>query len=804
MRRHRSESADDAQTIESAGKRRGEDVKRCAKKASTQKKTPAAAAREKAVGDNATKNETSKKNAAGTHAAQTKRKFAEAFGNHDVAPRNRSKIAGRSNSARASRNEEREAFIAETEARKKAESILETYCGRDKTGAAGTANGNARGAQKSLFGSRIPFKIDRRTCVDNRIDTEGESKLFEEAEEMEREEERRKKEKKIVFEDNETAKGADNDDDDDNNDDNEEKEDEDEEKEREGLFGDSESEGALEDDYDDKESRDEEDCDNDVDENSRTKALISKLTKRTDKGDVVSKKTTTTTTTTTTRGNLDYGKRVTAGGASAKKYPASKTLKMRSPERRGDANRGGGMALETIILDDERRGTKIGGAYDNTSNAYGGYVGVIPTGMESEMTKLAKKAHSTALLNAAVNNILTVKDSAYCGDISSNPLTNDNYVDKSKVLKVKCGARGNEGRASHSRKGERGTNRNENNNNNNNNNNADNAIVNNVDDVDDNDGDEDDDDETASKERREEYYDKFISSYMEADFEATYAPRETIELLKQYIETEITLEKDNARKNLHAKTQLDYLPLVSSAYIGTYLREPIEGDPHIMERRCLAENNCVSLFLYDFVTNNPLYVAKNADATTTATTTTNAATIKARQEKRDVHPKNEKKGKFILREFLLPDQQEQFDADVSLGISPKEALEKIDRQHCILCNRYITNLCAVAMASGSRPAPTNPIQNHRNFFNSVGEYPSSSALILSREYCGVIGGIVGFLPRNYALGLIEPYVYNTTSSDEISRGLKKPDVRINLRTWIEIGLVESSNKHEGGKSNRPD
>lgn len=283
------------------------------------------------------------------------------------------------------------------------------------------------------------------------------------------------------------------------------------------------------------------------------------------------------------------------------------------------------------------------------------------------------------------------------------------------------------------------------------------------------------------EDKRKNFVNNVMKSWIEEDFMRAYQNTETMTLLEQYEAVEDTLEKDNERKKISVKTTLEDLPIINAAYNMEFLREPIVD---LGERRCIAGDDCVSFYMFNHMKANVPFIP------TPPTPTLNTTT---QQQQQDSHQSG-----FIIREFLLPAQKTQLELDVSLGVPIKEALEKIERKHCLLCNRYLTTVRAARISAGIRDIPTNTIQDHRNYFNCVGEYPLKSMIYFSADFCGIIGEMVGFNNADYATATIE-YKYNTTTQEERSRGIMYPDKVVTLRSWVEKNLVSGSKKHEEGK-----
>ena len=385
---------------------------------------------------------------------------------------------------------------------------------------------------------------------------------------------------------------------------------------------------------------------------------------------------------------------------------------------------------------------------EKEENAEGSYVRITPIGVESRLLKIAKRGHAMALQGAAINDLMRVDKSAYCDNIEQDPLTNENYHDPDKTNS-----------------------------------------------------------EHRFKDARECYRERTMKDWMNGCFAKTYASASTMALIEEYKKVEKTLEKDNERKNTVLVTTIKNLPQIDSSYIGDRLREPVL---ELGERRCVAGPNCESYGLYEYYKNNvPLRssqldpaskfnvdpennvwsrkdrTARKSASASSMTTTTTAAT-------------QEGEG-FILREFLLPEETAQLETEINMGIPMAAALEKIPRKHCVLCNRFLTTAMACQIASGTADPPTNTIQDHRNYFDCIGQYRSSDMLILGGDYCGIIGEMVGYNHDNYALATIEQFKYNTTTQEERGEGKIQPDKVIRLRSWVETNLVTASNIHEEGR-----
>jgi hypothetical protein len=369
-----------------------------------------------------------------------------------------------------------------------------------------------------------------------------------------------------------------------------------------------------------------------------------------------------------------------------------------------------------------------------------------PVGIESKLIRIAKEGHAQALQGAAVTDLMKINKSVFCDDITQDPLENVCYVDQNKT---------------------------------------------NVD--------------YYPKNSRDNYINHVVKSWIEEDFIKAYQNTETMTLLEQYEAVEKTLEEDNERKKNTLKTELKDLPKIESSYVASFLREPILD---LGERRCIAGDCCLSYYLFNAIKNNVPLISSQTDPTsnlnvdpergtwrrqddsTNATTTTTNVQHQQQQQQ-------QQKG-FILREFLLPAQKMQLETDINMGISIKEALEKIERRHCILCNRYLTTIRAARISAGIRDLPTNTIQDHRNYFDCVGEYPLDSMLYFSGDYCGIIGEMVAFKTQDYVLACIDQYKYNVTTQEERDSGKLRLDKVIRLRSWVEKNLITGMKKHEEG------
>ena len=370
---------------------------------------------------------------------------------------------------------------------------------------------------------------------------------------------------------------------------------------------------------------------------------------------------------------------------------------------------------------------------DANEGAEGSYVRLTPTGMESQLVRIAKDGHSQALQTAAVHTLMRIKKSIFCDDITQDPLENVNYVDPNKT---------------------------------------------NVD--------------YYPTNRRENYVKHVVSTWMEEDFIKAYQNTETMTLLEQYEAVEKTLEEDNDRKKNVLKTGLKDLPKIDASYVASFLREPILD---LGERRCIAGDCCLSYYLFNFVKNNTPLVSTQTDPTSHVTVDPEKGVWKSEDARST--SQQQQKG-FILREFLLPAQKMQLETDINMGIPIKEALERIERRHCILCNRYLTTIRAARISAGIRDLPTNTIQDHRNYFDCVGEYPTDSMLYFSGDYCGIIGEMVAFKTSDYVLACIDQYKYNVTSQEERESGKIRPDTVVRLRSWVEKNLITGMKKHEEG------
>lgn len=422
--------------------------------------------------------------------------------------------------------------------------------------------------------------------------------------------------------------------------------------------------------------------------------------------------------------------------------------------------------------EDEDEEPLVGHLKSYCTDEEGSYVRMVPLGLESKLVQLAKQGSSQSLQSAGVNELMRVDKSVYCNDIRQDALANKNYIDKDKV---------------------------------------------NVDYLADN--------------KRANHSLLVAQSWIEDDFQQIYETTETMNLLDEFETVESVLTADNARKGITAKTVLDDLPRIEASYILDHLREPIL-DLH--ERQCIGGYSCVSYYLMKYISmNTPLHM--NSKFTTSTTTTTAASTgitttinrplQKGPEALREMPPTATSRGSnvsttattttttttppihsmngideqcgFILREFLLPAQKRQLEEAVALGTPIKEALQTIERKHCILCNRYLTTTRACRISAGIRELPTNTIQDHKNFFNLPGEYPLEERLQLSNDYCGIIGEMVAFNTKNYAPAIIE-YRYNTTTAEERNRGILHTDAVVKLRSWVEKNLISSPEKHQEG------
>jgi hypothetical protein len=276
---------------------------------------------------------------------------------------------------------------------------------------------------------------------------------------------------------------------------------------------------------------------------------------------------------------------------------------------------------------------------------------------------------------------------------------------------------------------------------------------------------DDDNNEDEDRFRNDAYVKEVAKKWLEEDFANLYKDSETLMLMEQYEIVEKALEKDNERKRIEVKTELVDLPIVSASYIVDFLREP---SPELKERPCIADKHCVSHVMFDYMSRNTALI-----------------------------PTGMGKKSFVLREFLLPNEQKTLEQDLYLGVSVKDAYFKIPRKHCILCNRYWTTMRASRIAAGIRDVPKNTIQDHRNTFGTEGEYSEEDMLCFSSDYCGIIGNMVAFDFKHYAPGHIE-CKYNPTTTEEKIRGITKPDATVKLKCWIEKNLISYKEKHQRG------
>lgn len=418
---------------------------------------------------------------------------------------------------------------------------------------------------------------------------------------------------------------------------------------------------------------------------------------------------------------------------------AAKKLKERERSKRAEGD----------SLDDSDESFSDKDDEDELNADEGSYVRLTPAGIESKLIEIAKRGHTDALQGAAINDLMRINRGVFCDNIDQDPLTNPYYDDPNKT---------------------------------------------NVD--------------YHPKDTRANYIDHVVKSWIDEDFIRTYQTTETMVLLEQYTDVIKTLEEDNDRKKITLKTKVEDLPKIEASYIASFLREPILD---LGERRCVAGDNCISYYLFDHIQNNASLNSTqlnpasgmNIDANKgiwTKKDDSNQPTPQRRGTTGTASPNGS--GGFILREFLLPAQKSQIETEVNLGIPMKEALDKIERKHCILCNRYITTVLAARISAGVGEVPSNTIQDHRNYFECVGQYNLNSMLYFCGDYCGIIGEMVAFKISDYALATIEQCRYNMSTPEEKEAGKPQPDRYIRLRAWVEKNLITGMKNHEEGKNNK--
>lgn len=401
--------------------------------------------------------------------------------------------------------------------------------------------------------------------------------------------------------------------------------------------------------------------------------------------------------------------------------------------------------VERTIEDDfETRGDET--SYDDEEGAF---VRFTPTSTESELLDQAKKGQSQMMQSRALQALMRIGEFIHCEDITQDPLTNKNYSDPNKTEK-----------------------------------------------------------DFFTKTDREKYVETAGNDWINEDFASFFQDTETMVALEEYEECEKALE----RKDSEAKTETCDLPKVSSKYVADFLREPIE---ELGERPCIAGDQCVSLYLYRFFKNSASLVPKSGLNSTTpnATSTSSVDTDvssgnKAPSWKKTTttHSANlvktaKRQEGFILREFLLPAQKEAVEMKCQLGVDLKVALEKIERRHCILCNRYFTTNKANRISAGLSKLPKNTIQDHRNFFNCTGEYDLKSLLKPSDGYCGIIGEFVKFNIADYLPALIKEFKFvpKVFTDREDPFVFREPIIREDVGIWVERNCVNAARTHEEGK-----
>jgi len=240
--------------------------------------------------------------------------------------------------------------------------------------------------------------------------------------------------------------------------------------------------------------------------------------------------------------------------------------------------------------------------------------------------------------------------------------------------------------------------------------------------------------------------------------------------------------------SLNKKDQLAFkLPKITATQIRSYLRAPIPG----IDRPCAFGNACVSIKLHEFQMKiNPL-VPKHA--TTSLPGGGGGGSGIARNL-------NSNPSDWILREFLKPEQENQYITNMQLGVSRVNALNNIERQMCILCNRYYTTYRAALTAAGRADSPHTPIHDHQNLFGHPGQYPNERRLSFPSGDCAVIGDFVTFNANDYAPCSRRVQYLKTIAIIGENGEEKTSEVEesIVLNGWIEKGLLKTFEETESG------
>jgi hypothetical protein len=300
------------------------------------------------------------------------------------------------------------------------------------------------------------------------------------------------------------------------------------------------------------------------------------------------------------------------------------------------------------------------------------------------------------------------------------------------------------------------------------------------------------------------YADAVVEKLNEEGLLTAFKDTETVRMWEEYAKCHAALSDDAKYKDVGPVTKSKNLPLVTAKYAQKYLREPIAD---LGERPCLSEKECLSVYLYKVVKGKSSLVstattAKNAqhpdsyargqkgtdrtvDNGSEKTPGRGTEWLRGSQKTSDYIRADKRDEGFVLREFLLPDEERSIAEQVRLGTPYKEVYRDRKKKFCLLCNRYFTSLCTSRIMAAMEECPKNAVHDHVYLFGIVGEYTEKSILNHGEGPCGVIDRFVSWDTNDYVPGTTT-VEYATISGKE----------KVSLGCWIQRNIVKEKNSHD--------